>query len=137
MFYMISYHSLFNSVHFVLILSCILNLNQSIINRIRPIGSMNGFIWHVNYYNLHVQILESVISLSTSTFIFCVIKMKATSQILISISFTSLWEKTENFKSTDFNIQSTLKLGHEHHEYQTGLAEDQSRESKFRLLVYY
>jgi hypothetical protein len=45
-------------------------------------------------------------------------KMKVTSQITISTSFTSLWGKTENFKSTNFYIQSTLKLAYEHLEYQ-------------------
>jgi hypothetical protein len=77
------------------------------------------------------------LTLSTSTFIFCLIKMKATSQITISTSFTSLWGKTENFKSTDFYIQSTLKLAYEHLEYQKSLAEDRSRGSKLKLLVYY
>jgi hypothetical protein len=46
------------------------------------------------------------LTLSTSTFIFCLIKMKATSQITISASFTRLWGKTENFKSTDFYIHA-------------------------------
>jgi hypothetical protein len=77
------------------------------------------------------------LTLSPSTFIFCSIRMKATSQITISTSFTSLWGKTENFKSTDFYMQSAQKLAYEHLEYQKSLAEDQSRRSKFKLLVYY
>jgi hypothetical protein len=49
-------------VRFVVIFSCILNLilgfysnsNQSIINRIRLVGSINRLEWHVNYNNLHI-----------------------------------------------------------------------------------
>jgi hypothetical protein len=57
------------------------------------------------------------LTLFASTFIFGLIKMKATSQITLSKSFTSLWGKTENFKSIGFYIQSTLKLVCEHLEY--------------------
>jgi hypothetical protein len=50
MFYMISYRSLLNSVHFVVIFSCILNFNFGVlfklisiyINGIRLVGSING-----------------------------------------------------------------------------------------------
>jgi hypothetical protein len=36
--------------------------------------------------------------------------MKATSQITTSTSFTILWGKTENFKSTNFYIQRGSKF---------------------------
>jgi hypothetical protein len=60
--------------------------------------NLNGMLSIIIYMNVG----KCDLTLSTSTFIFififCSIQMKATSQITISTSFTSLWAKNRKFQ---------------------------------------
>jgi hypothetical protein len=135
-------HCLINSVRFllyfrafeILILMFCSNSNQLIVNRIRLVGSISGLSWHgfIIIYNMNVGKCD--LTLSTSSCIFCLIKMKATSQMIINKSFASLWGKVENFMSADFYIQSTLKLANEQLGYQKSPAEDRSRDPNLSYL---